>query len=73
VTFDRGDTVCLTERAMAPRLRNGICTREELEHLTVVATKTTDAGVVLKLRTRDHASIGWLFEREVMLVKRGEG
>jgi hypothetical protein len=71
MTYQKGDVVALGERSMAPRLRSGVCTREELERLTVVAVKDIDTGEqVLKLRTAEGASIGWEKSRCVSLVRR---
>lgn len=69
--FGRGDTVALTERAAAPRIRCGACTRAELDQLVVVALKDgTGVGALLKLRTAAHASIGWVRASDVVLVRR---
>jgi hypothetical protein len=71
VTYAKGDTVCLTKRAMAPRLRNGICSVQELSELIVVAIKDAGDFQVLKLRTKQHSSIGWEKSFNVQLVNRG--
>jgi hypothetical protein len=73
VTYGKGDTVALVAAATDPRVRSGVCTRPELEALVVVAVKATEAGQVLKLRTKAHASIGWEKAKNVTLVRRGEG
>jgi hypothetical protein len=70
MTYAKGDIVSIKEHARAPRLRGGACSAAELDALTVVATKDTPAGVLLKLTTR-FAPIGWEKAVNVVLVRRG--
>jgi hypothetical protein len=70
MTFAKGDIVSLAEGEVASRTRAGACTEAELVDCVVVATKVTDAGQVVKVRTRAHDSLGWIFARNLRLVRR---